>query len=206
MEDYAEFRERMNELNGFIETCETKEIDGVVHITIDDDNVEDFMNIVNKLVMIASSEDGYVDEILEYLNELDKKITDKNMIAKFICLMAAMHCQAKYLNDLFVAFNAPDPEKTDFKNLMNNIPRLTGEVKIDDWIMEINDMTKPAPFDARFGKVINIVPNEDGSGVIYRVKAPLANEIVEWEDAAYVVIPNMEETLKKYQEKYTKTF
>ncbi len=118
--------------------------------------------------------------------------------------MAAMHCQAKYLNDLFVAFNAAD--KTDFNNLMTNIPRLTGEVKIDDWIMEINDMSKPAPFDARFGKVINIVPNEDGSGVVYRVKAPLANEIVEWEDAACVVIPNMEETLKKYQEKYTKTF
>jgi len=184
MEDYGEFRDRMNELNEFIDKCENKEIDGEVHIVIDDSNVDEFTSIINKLLSIASSEDGYVDEIIEYLSELDKKITDKNMIGKFIPLFAAIHCFAT----------------------MKKLPDSNNEVKIDDWIFELSDMGRPAPFDARFGKVVNIIPNEDGTSVTYRIKAPLANEIVEWEDAAFIVIPEMEQMLKKYQEKYTKTF
>lgn len=184
MEDYGEFRDRMNELNMFIETCETKEIDGEVHITIDDENVNEFVSIINNLVTIASSEDGYVDEILEYLNDLDKKITDKNMIGKFIPLFAAIHCLAT----------------------MKTLPDPNNEIKIDDWVFELSDMSKPAPMDARIGKVVNIIPNENGDGVIYRVKAPLVNQVDEWEDAVFIVIPEMEQMLKKYQEKYTKTF
>lgn len=184
MADYEEFRSRMGELDAFIDACNTKEIDGELHITIDDDNVNEFIDIVSSLVAIASNEDGYVDEIMEYLNDLDKKITDKNMIAKFIPLFAAIHCFST----------------------MKNIPDPNNEVKLDDWIFELSDMSKPAPMDARFGKVVNILPNEDGTGLVYKVKAPLANETVEWEDAVFIVIPEMEVMLKKYQEKYTKTF
>jgi hypothetical protein len=183
MEDYEEFKRRMADLDEFIESCETKEIDDQVHIVIDDDNVNEFIEIVTKLINVASNADGYVEEIMEYLNDIDKKITDKNMIAKFIPLFAAIHSFAT----------------------MKTLPDPNNEVKIDDWIFELSDMDKPAPLDARFGKVINIVTNEDKT-VTYKVKAPLANEIVEWEDAIFIVIPNMEETLKKYQDKYTKTF
>jgi hypothetical protein len=184
MVNYEEFKEQMKDLDNFIERCITKEIDGEVHITIDDDNVNEFVEIINRLITIATNEDGYVDEIIEYLNELDKKITDKNMIAKFIPLFSAIHCFA-------TSKTLPDP---------------TNEIKIDDWVFELSDMNKPAPLDARIGKVVNIIPNEDGSGVIYRVKAPLANQVDEWEDVVFIVIPEMESMMKKYQEKYTKTF
>lgn len=186
MEDYGEFRDRMNELNTFIDSCATKEIDGEVHITIDNDNVTEFVSIINNLVSIASSEDGYVDEILEYLNDLDKKITDNNMIGKFIPLFAAIHCFAT----------------------MKTLPNPNNEIKIDDWVFELTDLTasKVPPLDARIGKIVNIIPKENGEGVTYRVKAPLANQVDEWDEVVFIVIPDMEVMMKKYQEKYTKTF
>ena len=187
MEDYEVFRDRMDDLNKFIDSCETKEIDDKVHITIDDDNVDEFMSVINNLITIASSDDGYVDDILEYLNELNQKLTDKNMIAKFIPLFAAMNCFAK----------------------MTTLPVPTKDVKVDDWVFELHDLDEGIsvpPLDARFGRVVNIIEEEEGTGVIYKVRAPLSNETVEWEDATFIVIPDMDAMLKKYQEKYTKTF
>lgn len=186
-EEYQEFRESMDVLEKFIEKTDTKEIDGEVHITIDDNNVDEFIDIMRKLISIASSDDGYVDEILEYLSEINKKITDRNMIAKFIPLFAAIDCIAR----------------------MTTLPNFSQEVKVDDWIFELHDMDDPngvPPLDARLGKVINIISNEDNTKMIYKVKTPLVNEIIEWEDATFLVIPEMEKTLKKYQEKYVKTF
>jgi hypothetical protein len=188
MEEYQEFRDSMEVLEKFIEKTETKEIDGEVHITIDDNNVEEFKEIMENLISIASSDDGYVDEILEYLSEIDKKITDRNMIAKFIPLFAAIDCLAR----------------------ATQIPNVTDEVKIDDWVFELHYMDDPngvPPLDARIGKVVNIIPSEDDpSKIIYKVKTPMSNEITEWEDASFVIIHNMEATLKKYNEKYVKTF
>lgn len=181
MADYQDFKNSMETLEAFIEKTETKEIDGEVHITIDDTNVDEFRSIMEELIAVASSEDNYVDEILEYLSELDKKITDKNMIAKFIPLFAAMHSFAT----------------------ATKLPESTNEVKLDEWVFEMNTLS--APLDARFGKVVDIVKSEEGV-ITTKIKAPLANEIVEWEDATFVVIPEMEPILKKYQEKYTKTF
>ena len=185
MEEYQEFRDSMEILEKFIEKTETKEIDGEIHITIDDNNVEEFKEIMNNLISIASSDDGYVDEILEYLSEIDKKITDRNMIAKFIPLFAAINCFAKITA-------LPIPTKTD--------------IKIDDWVFEVHDLDESVPpLDARFGKVVNIITNEDGT-LTHKVKAPLANDVIEWEDATFVVIPDMESMIKKYNEKYVKTF
>lgn len=185
-QEYQEFRDSMEVLEKFIEKTETKKIDGEVHITIDDNNVEEFKEIMENLISIASRDDGYVDEILEYLSEIDKKITDRNMIAKFIPLFAAMNCFAKMTA-------LPVPTKT--------------EIKIDDWVFEFRDLDKDdaPPLDARFGKVINIINNEDGT-LTHKVKAPLANDVIEWDDATFVVIPDMEITIKKYNEKYVKTF
>jgi hypothetical protein len=187
MEEYQEFRDSMDVLEKFIEKCETKEIDGEVHITIDDTNLDQFVDIIKKLITIANSEDGYVDEIIEYLSEIETKITDRNMIAKFIPLFAAIDCFAR----------------------MTKLPNINEEVKIDDWVFELHNMDDPngvPPLDARFGKVINIVPNEDNTNMIYKVKTPFDNEVIEWEDAIFIIIPEMEKTIKKYQEKYIKKF
>lgn len=184
MEEYQEFRDSMEVLEKFIGKTETKEIDGEVHITIDDNNVDEFKEIMQRLIGIASSDDGYVDEILEYLSELDEKITDRNMIAKFIPLFAAIECMAK----------------------MTELPKSTTTPSVDDWVFELHDLDESVPpLDARLGKVINIVTNEDGS-VTYKVKTPLANDVTEWEDATFIVIPDMEKVIKKYNEKYVKTF
>lgn len=187
-EEYQEFRDAMETLEKFIEKTETKEINGEVHITIDDNNVDEFVDIMHKLIDIASSDDGYVDEILEYLSEINEKITDRNMIAKFIPLFAVIDCLAN----------------------IKTIPNFNQQINIDDWVFELHDMDDPngvPPLDARLGKVVNIVPKEDdNSKMVYKVKTPLVNEIIEWEDATFIVIPEMEKTLKKYQEKYVKTF
>jgi hypothetical protein len=181
MADYQEFKDAMDTLEAFIEKTETKDIDGEVHITIDDENVNEFMEIMQGLIAVATSDDNYVDEILEYLSELDKKITDKNMIAKFIPMFAALHSLAT----------------------ATKLPETTTEVKLDDWVFELSNMG--APLDARIGKVVDIIRSDEGV-LTTKIKAPLANEIVEWEDAVFVVLPEMEPLLKKYQEKYTKTF
>jgi hypothetical protein len=181
MADYQDFRKYMETLEAFIEKTETKEIDGEVHITIDESNVEEFTEIMHQLISVASSEDNYVDEILNYLNEINQKITDKNMIAKFIPLFAAMHAFAT----------------------ATKLPESSTDVNIDEWVYELNTMN--VPMDARFGKVVDKIKNDDGV-VITKIKAPLANEVVEWEDATFVVVPEMNEIFKKYQEKYTKTF
>lgn len=181
MADYQEFKNAMSDLETFIEKTETKEIDGEIHITINDDNVDEFREIIYNLNAVATSENNYIDEILEYLSEYDTKLTDKNMIAKFIPLFAAMHSLAS----------------------ANQVPTKTNEVKVNDWVFEISNMS--APLDARIGRVIDVSRSEDGT-ITTKVKAPLANDTVEWEDAVFIVIPDMESTLKIYQDKYTKTF
>ncbi len=201
MEEYKEFRDSMEVLEKFIEGCETKDIDGEIHITIDDNNVDEFKGIMENLITIASSDDNYVDEILEYLNEIDKKILDRDMIAKFIPLFAAINCFAtatrKFTKEQIAGLVA-DQEVTLFEP--------TSSPNVDDWVFELHDLDQSAPpLEARLGKVLNIVNNEDGT-VVHKVKAPVANEVIEWEDATFVVIPNMEATMKKYQEKYVKTF
>jgi len=193
--DYQEFRDKMDALDAFIETCETKEIDGDIHITINDDNVDEFREIMQDLITIATSDDNYVDQILEYLAEIDQKITDKNMIAKFIPVFAAIQAFASAVR----TFAQGEVEEGKAIELFKG----TGDPNVDEWVFEMNTLT--APMDARFGKVVDKVKTESGSTVI-KIKAPLANEIVEWEDTMFVVVPEMEKILKEYQTKYTKTF
>ena len=185
MADYQQFKDMMSELETFIEKCETKEIESEIHIVIDDTNVDEFRAIIENLITVAVSEDNYVDDILEYLNELDKKITDRNMIAKFIPLFAATHCLA-------LAKEKPEP---------------TSEVANGDWVFILNAIETRAPLESHIGKVVSIVqPTEEEPVTKINIKTPLSGEIDEWEDGLFVVIPGMEAMIKKYQEKYTKTF
>lgn len=185
MADYQEFKDMMGELETFIEKCETKEIESEIHIVIDDTNVDEFRAIIENLITVAVSEDNYVDEILAYLNELDQKITDRNMIAKFIPLFAATHCLAR-------ATEKPEP---------------TTEVVLNDWVFILNAIESRAPLESHIGKVVAIIPpSEEKPEVTIKIKTPLSNDIDEWEDGVFVVIPGMEAMIKKYQEKYTKTF
>lgn len=179
--DYEDFRERMATLEKFIGGCDTKEIDGEVHITIDENNVDEFTDIVQSLLTVATSEDGYVDEVLQYLTEINTRLTDRNMIAKVLHTFVAMECLATMTT-------LPDPNE---------------EVRFDDWVLEISN--KEAHFQDRFGKVVGIDKLEDGK-MQYRVRAPLASEVIEWEDPCFVIIPNMERVLKVYQDRYTKIF
>jgi hypothetical protein len=73
-------------------------------------------------------------------------------------------------------------------------------------VFEICDLMEEQlpPLDARIGKVID-KKYEDGI-FIYKVEIPFDNEIVTWENPNFIVIPNMEETLKLYRKKYIKTF
>lgn len=185
MADYQEFKDMMNELETFIEKCETKEIESEVHIVIDDTNVDEFRAIIENLITVAVSEDNYVDDILEYLNELDKKITDRNMIAKFIPLFAATHCLA----------------------LAKEKPEATSEVVNGDWVFILNAIETRAPLESHIGKVVAIEPPTEENGLlVVKIKTPLSNDVDEWEEGLFVVIPGMEAMIKKYQEKYTKTF
>lgn len=186
MADYQEFKDSMQVLEDFIEKTETKEIEGEVHITIDDDNVEEFMEIIQNLISIATSDDNYVDGILEYLGELDQKITDRNMIAKFIPLYAALHAFA----------------------LAANITKNSDEVQVDDWVFVLNAFDTPrATLDSAFGKIVDIAPSEDDATIkVVKIKTPSSNEIIEWEEGVFVPIKDMTMILKKYQDKYTKTF
>jgi len=193
--DYQDFRDKMAALDAFIETCELKDIDGEPHITINDDNVEEFREIMQDLITVATSDDNYVNEILEYLSEIDQRITDKNMIAKFIPLFAAIQALASAVR----TFSQGEVEDGKAIELFKG----TSTPNVDDWVFEMNTLN--APMDARFGKVVDKITSETGS-ITIKIKAPLANEVVEWEDTIFVVVPNMETILKEYQAKYTKTF
>lgn len=192
--EYQDFKLKMDELEAFIETCETKEIEGEVHITINEANVDQFREIMEDLISVASSDDNYVEEILEYLSELDKKITDKTMIARFLPLFAAIQALAgavKSMNPLEVT-----------SDVVLFPPTIDPD--LDEWVFELNTLS--APLEARLGKVIDKVKAENGTNII-KIKTPLSNEVIEWEDdTSFVVIPGMEKILKEYQAKYTKIF
>lgn len=200
MADYQDFRNRMDELETFIAKTETKEIEGEPHITIDDTNVDEFMGIMTGLISIATSDDNYVDEIMAYLSQIDQRITDRNMIAKFIPLFAAIQSLVmvtkKFSKEVLQELiNDPEKEVSLFDE--------TTTPAFDDWVFEKNTFDG-APLDSRFGKVVGITTENNVTTI--RIKAPLINEVVEWEDATFVVIPDMEKVYKKYQEKYTRTF
>lgn len=200
MADYQDFRNRMDELEAFIAKSETKEIEGEQHITIDDTNVDEFMEIMTGLISIASSDDNYVDEIMAYLSQIDQRITDRHMIAKFIPLFAAIQSMVmatkKFSKEVLQELiNDPEKEVSLFDE--------TTTPAFDDWVFEKNTF-EGAPLDSRFGKVVGISTENEVTTI--KIKAPLINEIVEWEDATFVVIPDMEKVYKKYQEKYTRTF
>lgn len=200
MADYQDFRNRMDELEAFIAKTETKEIEGEPHITIDDSNKDEFMNIMTGLISIATSDDNYVDEIMAYLSQIDQRITDKNMIAKFIPLFAAIQSLVmvtkKFSKEVLQELiNDPEKEVSLFDE--------TTTPAFDDWVFEKNTFDG-APLDMRFGKVVGVTTENNVTTI--KINAPLINEIVEWEDATFVVIPDMEKVYKKYQEKYTRTF
>jgi len=173
------FENSYRRLKKFVENCE-KENDE--YFIINNYNIEEFEELLNDILKYSDSE--YANEILEYINELKLNINDKKMIDKFIPVFAALHCLST----------------------IKNISHLNDDIKVDDWVFEICDLMEEQlpPLDARIGKVID-KKYEDGI-FIYKVEIPFDNEIVTWENPNFIVIPNMEETLKLYRKKYIKTF
>jgi hypothetical protein len=183
MTEYQKFKDQLQKLTDYIHAMDTEMIEDEVHLKVDDNNVDEFTELLNSVCESAIVNDGFVNEVFEYLNQLTVKSTEIEMTIKLLPLFAALH-----------SFYQASQSKKKKKE----------EIKIDDWVYEVTNFS--VPLESRFGKVIEIIAPTEEAGTVIKIKTPITNEIVEWEDATFFIIPEMGGLIKQFEKSYTRKF
>jgi hypothetical protein len=183
MTEYQKFKDQLQKLTDYIQAMDTELIEDEVHLKVDDNNVDEFTELLNSVCESAIVNDSFVNEVFEYLNELTVKSTKIEMTIKLLPLFAVLH-------SYYLASQAKKKKKVQ-------------EVQIDDWVYEVSNFQ--VELESRFGKVIEILTNEEGAKIV-KIKAPVTNEIVEWEDATFFIVPELGGIIKQFEKSYTRKF